>query len=51
MGKIKLFSGKKRCKDGETYNFKKGIAVVPGIRISGKNVRITLLEFIQFNKI
>ncbi len=50
MGKVKLFSGNKRCKDGETYKFKKGIAIVPGIRISGVPVKITLLEFIQLNK-
>lgn len=48
--KIKPFSGKKRCKDGEVYTFKKGVAIVPGLQFYGRPVKITLAEFKELNK-
>ena len=46
--KIKLET-KKRCKDGELYIFKNGVATVPGMVISGAPVTITLKEFNELN--
>jgi len=42
---MKLSTVRKRCPEGEVYVFKNGVAEVPGLRISGKPVKITLAEF------
>jgi hypothetical protein len=47
MPKVKMFSGTKRCSCGERYNFRKGIAVVPGVTFSGKPLQISIHEFIN----
>ncbi len=47
--KIKMFSGKKKCKSGEVYTFKNGIAEVPGMRSSKGPVLITIQDFIKLN--
>ena len=47
--KIKMFSGKKTCKSGETYTFKNGFAIVPGFLIGGKEVKISISEFVEMN--
>jgi hypothetical protein len=39
------FSGKKKCSNGEIYTFKKGIAIIPGFKMKGKPVKITLGEY------
>jgi hypothetical protein len=63
MAKLKLFTGNKRCRDGEIYRFKKGKAIVPGmwhkeIRMSrwgavpmilNSKIYITVGEFNHFN--
>lgn len=46
--KIKL-EIKKRCKDGELYIFKNGVAIVPGMEISRSPVTITIKEFNELN--
>lgn len=51
MKKLKPFSGKKRCQQGETYTFKKGVAVVPGMSFQRKPVKISLIEFNKLNKV
>ena len=44
--KIKLYDVRKRCPDGELYTFKKGVAVVPGMRTKTRGAMlITLKEF------
>jgi len=43
--KIKLFTGRKKCNFGETYNFKEGVAEVPGFRIGRQKVFVNFLEF------
>lgn len=49
--KIKIgFEGMKKDTSGEIYRFKKGIAVVPNIKIKGRPVFITLKEFNEFNQ-
>lgn len=50
MSKIKLFSGKKRCVDGENYIFRKGIAIVPGFLLAGKEVKISTTQFRDLQK-
>jgi hypothetical protein len=50
MSKVsKICKGRinKRCPDGELYKFKKGVAIVPGVRSNGKVVTITFPEFIS----
>lgn len=48
--KLKGFIGLKKCKDGEIYRFKNGIAKVPGLRRKNHGaVRITLKEFNELN--
>jgi hypothetical protein len=46
--KIKL-EIKKRCRDGELYIFKNGVATVPGMYINKAPVTITLKEFNELN--
>jgi len=53
--KLKPFNGRKKCKDGEVYWFKKGVAVVPGMWFRDpfwgfEPVTITFAEFIKENK-
>ena len=49
--KIKIgFDGMKKDASGEIYRFKKGIAVVPGIKIKRSPVFITLKEFNDLNQ-
>ena len=43
--KLKPRTVNKRCKDGELYKFKRGVAVVPGFRMHHKPVLITFKEF------
>lgn len=50
MAKPKLFSGKKRCSAGEVYNFRNGWAEVPGLRIEGQPVKISIKEFNEVNR-
>ena len=50
MGKIKMFSGLKKCPLGEAYKFRKGIAIVPGFLFSGDPVHISINEFRQILK-
>ncbi len=57
---MKGFTGLKKCRDGEVYRFKKGKALVPGMRMGSFPswgwrsahcpVYITFKEFIQLNK-
>jgi len=48
--KVKIgFTRTKKDSSGETYKFKNGLAVVPGIIIKGKPVVITVKEFIELN--
>jgi len=47
--KIKMFSGKKKCKSGEVYIFKNGIAEVPGVRSSKGPIFITIQDFIKLD--
>jgi len=35
---------------GDLYKFKKGIAIVPNFFISGKQITITVKEFLEMNK-
>ena len=55
MAKLKPFSGRKRCKDGETYIFKYGKATVPGMWYKNtmwrrlEPVTITFKEFVEVN--
>jgi hypothetical protein len=43
--KIKAGRKIKKRYDGETYSFKNGFAIVPGVRFQGKPMRISLKEF------
>lgn len=45
MAKVKLFSGKKKCPDGDVYKFRKGIANVPGCLFAGQPMKININEF------
>jgi len=50
--KIKIgFNGMKKDSSGEIYKFKKGIAIIPGIRIKRNPVTITLNEFNELNNL
>jgi hypothetical protein len=39
------FTGLKICPEGDQYQFKKGIAKVPGMGLSGKQATITFKQF------
>ena len=43
--KLKGFSGIKKCSDGEVYYFHNGLAIVPGVKLNGQPVHITLADF------
>jgi len=47
--KFKGFTGVKRCADGDTYRFKKGVAIVPGVWFMKRPLKITLKEFKELN--
>ena len=50
MAKVKMFSGSKKCPKGDVYKFRKGIAIVPGFIFSGKEVKISIMEFRELSK-
>lgn len=45
MSKLKLKPVELYCRQGEKYRFVGGVAVVPGMRIGGEVVKISMKEF------